>query len=125
MALTGKDGNVSLDSGISTVAEIKDWSLDESADVLETTSFDNTDDHKTYIAGLKDTTGSFSGQWEASQMADTTPGTTITVQLDIDATNYVSGSAIISNRSSNTAVDGLAEVSIDFQFAAAPVWTTA
>ena len=124
MALTGKDGNVSLDSGTSTVAEIKDWSLDESADVLETTSFDNTDDHKTYIAGLKDTTGSFSGQWAASQMADTTPGTTITVQLDIDATNYVSGSAIINTRGSNTAVDGLAEVSIDFQLTAAPVWTT-
>ena len=125
MAIAGKDGSVSLDGGTSTVVSIREWSLDESAETLDTTNFDNTDGHRTYIAGLKDTTGSFSGDWDASQMADTAPGTTVTAQLNITDANYVSGSAIITGRSVTTVVDGKAEGTFDFQLTEAPEWTTA
>lgn len=118
MAIAGKGGKVVV--GTATVAEVGEWSLDINSEMLETTKF--LDDWKSFIAGLKDWSGSFSGRWD---MTDTTGqkalqdailgGTSVTLKLYVNGTNYYTGTAFISTESPSAGVDGLVEVSFDVQ----------
>lgn len=116
-AIAGKGGNVKV--GAAIVAEIREWSLDLGADNLETTKFGQ--DWKTFVQGLKEWSGSFSGRWDMTDTAGQKAlqdaflgGTTVTISLLVDATHNYSGDALITP-SVNVAVDGLAEISFDFQ----------
>lgn len=70
----GRQGRVYVSvSGSGTaipVAQLTDWSLDQSTDTFETTSFGAT--NKTYVQGLPDVSGDFKGFWND---ADTTIST--------------------------------------------------
>ncbi len=44
-----------------SIAQLTEWTLDMATDKVETTSFGDT--NKTYVQGLKDISGSFSGFW--------------------------------------------------------------
>ncbi len=60
VAITGKGGFVEIDSG--RIAEIADWSLDCDADDIDVTNFDS-DGWKEFLAGLKEWSGSFEGNF--------------------------------------------------------------
>lgn len=60
MAITGKDGFVKIDGD--RIAEIANWSLDLGADDIDVTSFDS-DGWKEFLAGLKEWSGSFEGNF--------------------------------------------------------------
>lgn len=49
----------------SQVIKLTDWSLDMSTDTVEVTSFGDT--NKTYVQGLPDINGQFSGFWDDSE----------------------------------------------------------
>lgn len=100
----GKRGVVYLSTtgtGAATlVLSLTDWSLDMSTDTVETTSFGDT--NKTYVQGLADISGSFSGFWNeledklftASSSAD---GCKIYLYPSADApTKYFYGPAWLS-----------------------------
>ncbi|MBW2672581.1 MAG: hypothetical protein JRD89_04080 [Deltaproteobacteria bacterium] len=118
MAIAGMGGSVYLDTN--KVAEIKSWSLDLGADDIETTSFDSAG-WKEYLAGLKEWSGSFEGNFEPT---DTTGqvalinawvnGTSVTLDLKIDATKKFSGSAFVKP-SIEMPVDDKGGFSCDFQ----------
>ena len=63
----GKDGVVYMStsaSGTATVICLSKWSLDMATEKIETTSF--CDSNRTYVASMKDLTGTLSGFWDAA-----------------------------------------------------------
>ena len=118
-AITGQSGSAKI--GTTAVAEIDNWKLDISADMLDSTDFASAG-WKEFIAGLKEWSGSFSGNWDmtdtAGQLAIQTAflaGTPITLRLDVDSTHYYSGSAHIKSLGVETPVGDKVTVSYDFQ----------
>ena len=69
---TGVDGVVKV--GTNTVAEVRDWSVNETADTIEDTTMNDTS--KTFQAGLKSWHGSLNALWDET---DTTGQEALTV----------------------------------------------
>jgi len=118
MAIAGKGGSVYI--GANKVAEIAQWSIDCEADNIEVTSFDSNG-WREFIAGLKEWSGSFEGNFKPDdtngQRALITAwqnGTTVSLELRIDATKKLSGSAYV-NFSIEMPVDDKGSFSCDFQ----------
>ena len=123
----GSEGLVKV--GANTVAEVKSYSIDETADTIESTSMG--DAAKTFVSSLT----SFSGSVECHyDEADTNGqvamsiGSTITLNLfpegDSGGDTYYSGSAIITGKTVSGTHDGLVEASISFQGSGALTITT-
>lgn len=120
MAIAGKNGKVIIGTGTSKVVGIKSWSLELSLDTLEITALG--DDWKNYIAGLKEWSASSEGDYEVT--SDTTgqdalqtaylAGSTVTVKLYVDSSNYYTGTAYINSLSIEDPVDDVVTISIEF-----------
>ena len=106
------------------IAGIREWSIDYTADALETTDFDDSG-HKTFLAGLDGWTGSFSGFGQSGWSTNAALGTTYGGNFYVSAStgSYYSGSIIIVGVSPATAVDGQATVSYSFQGTGALIFT--
>lgn len=123
MALAGKGGKVTV--GANTVAKVTSWSLDISADTLETTALGDT--FKGVIVGLLDASGSLDCTYEVntdtngqtSLQTSFLAGTSITPKLYVNATNYYTGTAFITGMNVETPVDDKVSVSFDIQFSGA------
>ncbi len=121
MAVAGKNGKVEIgsESGKKVVG-IKNWSLELSLDTLETTALG--DDWKNYITGLKEWTASSEGDYAVptdkdgqSALQDAfLKGTTVTVKLYVDETNYYKGEAFINSLSIEDPVDDVVSISVEF-----------
>lgn len=120
MAVAGKNGKVIIgESGNQKVAAIKNWSLELSLETLETTALG--DDWKNYITGLKEWTASSEGdysvptdtQGQATLQDAYLAGTTVTVKLYVDGTNYYQGTAYISSLSIEDPVDDVVSISLE------------
>lgn len=120
MAVAGKNGKVIIgESGNQKVTAIKNWSLELSLETLETTALG--DDWKNYITGLKEWTASLEGDYEvptdtqgqAALQEAYLAGTTVTVKLYVDNTNYYQGTAYISSLSIEDPVDDVVSISLE------------
>lgn len=119
MALAGKAGKVMI--GTANVAEIKNWSLDTSVDMLDDTVLG--DSWKTFIAGLAEWSASAEGVFAVDtdtngQTALQTAylaGTSVTLKLYVSANKFYSGTAYISNMSIEDTVEDIVTVSFEFQ----------
>lgn len=121
MAVAGKNGKVEIgsESGKKVVG-IKNWSLELSLDTLETTALG--DDWKNYITGLKEWTASSEGDYavptdkdgQAALQDAFLKGTTVTVKLYVDETNYYKGEAFINSLSIEDPVDDVVSISVEF-----------
>jgi len=121
MALSGKDGAVIVDG--TELGEITEWNIDEDVDLEETPVFG--DEVITHTETLKSASGSLSGYWDADDLDELAPGTTINnLELDINENYGVSAEAIVASRSVTNVVDGTAEMDIDFEFQEEPTWDT-
>ena len=125
-AISGKDGKVMR--GANTVAEISEWDLDIEADVMEVTKFG--DQWRVKIVGLKDWSGSFSGRWDMTDVTGQKAyqdailgGTSETVKLYVNSTQYYSGSCIIEGESISSAVDSTVDAEFSFQGTGALTFT--
>ncbi len=113
--ISGKAGQV---DAASAVTGIKSWTLDYTADTLETTDFADVG-VKTYIIGGSGWSGSFEG------FKDTTPlplaGAAVTLKLyeSQTANQFWTGSAFLTGIHVNTSSDGIVTYSYDFQGTAA------
>jgi predicted secreted protein len=121
MAIAGKNGKVVVGAASNTkVVGIKNWSLELSLETLETTALG--DDWKKYITGLKEWTASSEGDYEVptdtvGQKALQTAylnGSTVSVKLYVDGSNYYTGEAYISSLSIEDPVDDVVSISIEF-----------
>lgn len=125
-AISGKDGKVT--DGTNTLAEISEWSLDIDADVLEVTKFG--DGWRVKIVGLKDWTGSFAGRWDMSDTAGQLAyqnallgGTTDTIRLYVDSSQYYSGTCIIKTLSVDASVDSTVDTDWSYEGSGALAFT--
>lgn len=113
----GSEGVVKV--GSNTVAEVRDWSLTQSADTVEDTSMG--DSARSYKPSLTSASGSISCYWDE---ADTTgqgamtAGSEVTLNLypeGADSTDkYYTMSAIITEESASASFDGMVEASFSF-----------
>lgn len=115
---TGVDGVVKV--GTNTVAEVRNWSINEQADTLEDTTMNDT--HKTFQAGLKSWSGSLTAFWDETdttgQEAMTVGSSAVLNLYPEGATTgdiYYSGTAIVNSLGLSVPTNGFIERSIGFQ----------
>lgn len=114
-AVAGKGGKVMISSD--TVASVKNWSLDIGADMLNVESLG--DSWKEVIVGLKEWSASVEVDWDMSDTAQVAiqnaliAGTSVSLKLYTNSTNYYSGTAYISGASIETPVDDLVSASLE------------
>lgn len=124
---TGSEGTVKV--GSDAIAEIRSFSIEESADTLEDTTMGDT--ARTYKPSLTTFTGSVDVLWDetdTSGQGALTIGAEVTLNLypegDAAGDTYLTGSAIVTGRSVNSSFDGLVEMSISVQGNGALTQTT-
>ena len=115
---TGSEGTVKV--GSDAIAEIRSFSVEESADTLEDTSMGDT--ARTYKSSLTNYTGSIDVLWDEEDTAgqgSLTIGAEVELKLypegDTSGDTYYSGNAIVTGRTINSSYDGLVEMSISVQ----------
>jgi predicted secreted protein len=123
----GSEGTVKV--GSNAIAEIRSFSIEESADTLEDTSMG--DGARTYKPSLTTYTGSIDVLWDET---DTTGQGALTVGAEVTLNLYpegdttgdveLTGAAIVTGRSINSSYDGLVEMSISVQGNGALTTTT-
>ena len=112
--LAGRTGMVYIGGDI---AGIRNWTLDYTVDMLDTTDFADgaaTNAARTFIPGLSGWSGTFEG------FKDGAPqglgfSSSITLKLEEDGTYFWQGSAYITGIHPNVAVDGVITYTYDFQ----------
>ena len=123
----GSEGTVKV--GSDAIAEIRSFSIEETADTLEDTSMG--DGARTYKPSLTSFSGSVDVFWDETDTAGQgalTIGAEVTLNLypegDTAGDTYLSGAAIVTGRSVSSSFDGLVEMSISVQGNGALTQTT-
>jgi len=123
----GSEGTVKV--GSSAIAEIRSFSIEETADTLEDTTMGDT--ARTYKSSLTSFSGSVDVLWDetdSSGQGALTIGAEVTLNLypegDAASDTYLTGSAIVTGRSISSSYDGLVEMSITVQGNGALTTTT-
>jgi predicted secreted protein len=114
----GSEGTVKV--GANAVAEIRSYSITETADTLEDTVMG--DAARTYLASLKSFSGSMDVFWDETdtngQIA-LSPGSSVTINIypegSTSGDTYYTGSIIVTEKSITASFDGMVEASISFQ----------
>lgn len=113
----GSEGVIKV--GSNTVAEVRSWSLDHTADTIEDTSMG--DASRTRQAGLKAWTGSvecYLDETDTNGQQALDAGSEVTLNLYFEGATsgdtYYSGSAIITSVSRSASYDGMVEATYSF-----------
>lgn len=124
---TGSEGTVKV--GSNAVAEIRSFSLEETADTLDDTTMGDT--ARTYKSSLTNFTGSLDVYWDetdTSGQGALTIGASVTLNVypegDTSGDTYYSGTAIVTGVTRSASFDGLVEASISVQGSGALTATT-
>ena len=114
----GRDGIVKV--GAATVAEVKSFSIEESADTVETTKM--TDTARSHAITLTSFSGSLDCFWDETDTTGQgalTIGASVTLALypegDTTGDTYYSGTALVTGVSRTASFDGMVEASISVQ----------
>lgn len=123
----GSEGVVKV--GSNTVAEVRDWSLEETADVIEDTSMG--DAARTKKAGLTSASGSVNCYWDETDSTGQgamTVGSEITLNLypegAMSGDTYATCAAIVTAAGKSASFDGMVEQSFSFEVNGAVTWGT-
>jgi predicted secreted protein len=115
-AIAGKGGTATW--ATKAIAEITEWSLEISVDMLEITSLG--DNWKEYISGLREWTGSITCKFnqadtDGQEMMRTAllGGTSAAVTLDVDSTYKFSGTVFLNGGSVNVTTGDAVEMSFN------------
>lgn len=124
---TGSEGTVKV--GSNAIAEIRSFSIEQSADTLEDTTMGDT--ARTYKSSLTTYTGTVDVLWDETDtngQGALTIGAEVTLNLypegDTSGDTYYTGTAIVTGRTINSSYDGLVEMSISVQGSGALTETT-
>lgn len=123
----GSEGVVKI--GANTVAEVRDWSISETADVIEDTAMG--DSARTKQPGLTSASGSINCYWDETDTTGQgamTAGAEVTLNLYPEGATsgdtYASCSAIITTVDKTASFDGMVEQSFSFEANGAVTWDT-
>ena len=124
---TGSEGTVKV--GANAIAEIRSFSLEESADTLEDTTMGDT--ARTYKSSFTTFTGSVDVFWDETDTTGQgalTIGASVTLNVypegDASGDTYYTGTAIVTGVTRSSSFDGLVEASITVQGSGALTATT-
>ena len=124
---TGSEGTVKV--GANAIAEIRSFSLEETADTLEDTTMGDT--ARTYKSSLTTFTGSVDVFWDETDtlgQGALTIGASVTLNVypagDDGGDTYYTGTAIVTGITRSSSFDGLVEASITVQGSGALTDTT-
>lgn len=125
MIYRGCEGSVKV--GGNVIAEVKSWSLSETTEIIDVSVLGDCNKRKK--AGMQDATGSLTAQWDDE---DTSGQGALTNGAEIELTLYPGGDAvgktfatlqaIITTVGKTGAVDGIVELSFDFEATGGVVW---
>jgi len=105
-----------INGGANLLGQLKEFTIKDSATILEITDFADTSGYKKRMAGLKDYSISLSGdfsQADAPQvLLRAVAGTVLYVTVLPDGTNGFSYAAIVESFETKGSIDGLVEISI-------------
>ncbi len=114
----GSEGVVKV--GTNTVAEVRSYSIEETAETLEDTSMGDT--ARTYLSSLTTFSGSIDVFWDETDTTGQgalTNGAEVTLNLypegDDSGDIYYTGTAIVTGVTRTGSFDGMVEASITFQ----------
>ena len=114
----GSEGTVKV--GVNGILEIRSYSIEESADTLETSTMGDT--ARTYVPSLTTFTGSVDVYWDETDSTGQgalTVGAEVTLNVypegDASSDVYYAGSAIVTGITRTASFDGLVEASITLQ----------
>ena len=114
----GSEGTVKV--GANAVAEIRSFSVSETADTIEDTTMG--DAARTYKPSLKSFTGSLDVYWDETDtngQGALTVGSEVTIGFYPEGATtgdtYLTGSAIVTGLTVNSSFDGMVEASITIQ----------
>lgn len=123
----GSEGTVKV--GANAVAEVRSFTITETADTIEDTSMGDT--ARTYLASLTNFTGDLSVLWDetdSSGQGALTVGSSVTFNVYPEGSDsgdtYLTGTAIVTSKSVTASYDGLVESSISVQGTGALSTTT-
>jgi len=124
---TGSEGTIKV--GTDTVGELRSYSLETTADTIESSNMGTT--ARTYKAGLTAWSGTASLFWDELDAGQTALalGTEITIKVYPEGATagdkYYTGTAIVTAKSVSASFDGLVESEISFQGTGALSFSTA
>jgi hypothetical protein len=114
----GSEGTVKV--GANGILEIRSYSIEESADTLETSTMGDT--ARTYVPSLTTFTGSVDVYWDETDtngQGALSIGNEVTLNVypegDASTDTYYTGSAIVTGVTRTASFDGLVEASITLQ----------
>lgn len=114
----GSEGTVKFSAN--EIAEIRSWTINETADTLEDTTMG--DAARTYKSSLTSWDGSMDVYWDETDtngQVAATVGAEVTLNVypegDTSGDAYYTGSAIVTGVSRTASFDGMVEASITFQ----------
>jgi hypothetical protein len=114
----GSEGTVK--SGANAIAEIRSYTITETADVLEDTTMG--DSSRTYLSSLKTFTGSIDCFWDETDtngQMSLDPGASVTINIYPEGSGsgdtYYTGTVLITEKSITASFDGMVEASFSFQ----------
>mgnify|MGYP003630363912 FL=1 len=114
---TGSAGTIKI--GANAVAELRSFSIEETADTVEDTVM--TDTARSFKPTLTSFSGSADVYWDETDTAQTalSVGAEVTIGFypegDTSTSTYYSGSCIVTGVSRSSSFDGLVEASISLQ----------
>jgi hypothetical protein len=120
----GSEGLAKFSGG--TIAEVKDWSVSETAETIDDTVMGET--ARTKKSGLTSASGSLTAFWDET---DTTGQGAMTIGAEAEMILYPEGSsgtkatfnAIITEKGVSTTLDGMVETSVSFEANGAITWS--
>jgi hypothetical protein len=114
----GSEGTVKV--GANGILEVRSYSIEESADTLETSTMGDT--ARTYVPSLTTFTGSVDVYWDETDtngQGALSIGAAVTLNVypegDSSTDTYYTGSAIVTGVTRTASFDGLVEASITLQ----------
>lgn len=129
---TGSEGTVKTaakDGTVAAVGEIRSYTLESSAEVIEDTTMGNSD--RTYKVGLKTFTGSIDCYFDETdtEQLRLDVGTEIEFEVypegDTTGDTYYGGEAIVTGRTITGSFDGMVEMTVTVQGTGALTESTA
>ena len=123
----GSEGTAKIGSNV--IAEVKDWSISESAETIDDTTLG--DSARTKQVGLTSASGSMTAFWDetdTSGQGAMTAGAEVALKLYPEGATtgdtFASLSAIITEKGVSTTLDGMVETSVSFEANGAVTWGT-
>ena len=114
----GSEGTVK--SGANAIAEIRSYTITETADTLEDTTMG--DSSRTYLASLKTFSGSIECFWDETDtngQLTLDPGASVTINIypegSTSGDTYYTGTVLITEKNVSASFDGMVEASFSFQ----------